>query len=741
MRLQPPDKEITMRLTIKLKLAAAFTLVLGLFGLTAFMALNTLNANQNTLEKLADVSAQRVQLAEQIKGQVLEISRNEKNIILARTPEDMDVFAADIATTRQAMRENREQLRELASPEGQRILDDFATAFDNYMGFNEQVRGYARLNSNVRAQALSATEARDAVEGALSALQDIAQAAERANSDTAQSILALSIRLQRDLLMAVRSEKNTILAQTEAEMNEFMQRFDNTEEEILADKDDLVEMIESVPFLDLERQAAIMVDRVGEFLEISREVQATSFENGNAKAFDLSTTDGARSLENALMALDRMVENNLNGMVVDREQAQSDYEAASSALITLTVVAIAVGVVAAAWISLGISRGLRDAVDVAKGVAIGDLTVSQAITRRSADEVGDVLQAMDEMSRNLSETARAAERISQGDLSVKVAPRSEKDTLGAALQAMIAKLREVVSNASASSENVAEGAQNMSATAEQLSQGATEQASAAQEASAAVEEMAANIRQSADNAAQTEKIATQSASRAKESGDAVDEAVKAMKTIADKINIIQEIARQTDLLALNAAVEAARAGQHGKGFAVVASEVRKLAERSQHAAAEISELSVQTVDVSQKAGEMLSNLVPEIQRTADLVQEISAATREQNTGADQINQAIRELDTVIQQNASASDESAATSQELAAQSDQLRAVIGFFDLGQSARASNTQRPQAAPRAGHTPPAAISRPIPKAKAPVNGKANGVDIDLGEDVSDSDFEKYS
>jgi methyl-accepting chemotaxis protein len=195
-----------------------------------------------------------------------------------------------------------------------------------------------------------------------------------------------------------------------------------------------------------------------------------------------------------------------------------------------------------------------------------------------------------------------------------------------------------------------------------------------------MEEMAANIKQNADNAAQTEKIARQSATDAQMGGEAVARAVTAMQTIAEKITIVQEIARQTDLLALNAAVEAARAGEHGKGFAVVASEVRKLAERSQTAAAEISTMSSQTVKTARDAGDMLTRLVPDIKKTAELVAEISAACREQDIGGDQINQAIQQLDKVTQQNASASEEMSATSEELAAQSEQLQASIAYFRI-------------------------------------------------------------
>jgi len=228
---------------------------------------------------------------------------------------------------------------------------------------------------------------------------------------------------------------------------------------------------------------------------------------------------------------------------------------------------------------------------------------------------------------------------------------------------------------------VSSGSHQLSSSAEQVSQGATEQAAAAEEASASMEQMAANIKQNADNAAQTEKIARQSSKDAEASGVAVSKAVGAMRTIAEKIGIVQEIARQTDLLALNAAVEAARAGEHGRGFAVVASEVRKLAERSQAAAAEISGMSSETVQAATQAGEMLVKLVPDIRRTAELVSEISAACREQDIGSSQINEAIQQLDKVTQQNASASEQISSTSEELAAQAGTLQSSIAFFRLG------------------------------------------------------------
>ena len=213
-----------------------------------------------------------------------------------------------------------------------------------------------------------------------------------------------------------------------------------------------------------------------------------------------------------------------------------------------------------------------------------------------------------------------------------------------------------------------------------------------------MEEMVSNIKQNADNAQQTEKIAVKSAEDAREGGRSVAEAVNAMKEIASKISIIEEIARQTNMLALNAAIEAARAGEHGKGFAVVAAEVRKLAERSQKAAGEINQLSASSVKVAEKAGEMLEKLVPDIQKTAELVKEISAASNEQNTGAEQINTALQQLEKVIQQNASAAEEMASTSEELSGQAEQLIGTIDFFQIEEAGRTAPARaKPEAKAR--------------------------------------------
>jgi methyl-accepting chemotaxis protein len=338
------------------------------------------------------------------------------------------------------------------------------------------------------------------------------------------------------------------------------------------------------------------------------------------------------------------------------------------------------------------------------------------------------------------------ERLSGGDLTLQLKAERD-DEIGRLFDAMnetIEKLKVIVADVKNAADNVSTGSQELSAGSEQLSQGTTEQAASAEEASSSVEEMHATIKQNADNAQQTEKIAIKSAQDALESGKAVFEAVTAMKDIASKISIIEEIARQTNLLALNAAIEAARAGEHGKGFAVVAAEVRKLAERSQTAAAEISQLSGTSTQVAEKAGAMLTKLVPDIQKTAELVQEITASSKEQSSGADQINNAIQQLNQVIQQNAGAAEEMASTAEELSSQAEQLQSSIAFFKVD-SEETKSGRGPRKADKAPGTTRALPHPRAAKAHA-IAAKPAGVVLNMAHahqgkgDGEDEGFERF-
>jgi methyl-accepting chemotaxis protein len=280
----------------------------------------------------------------------------------------------------------------------------------------------------------------------------------------------------------------------------------------------------------------------------------------------------------------------------------------------------------------------------------------------------------------LTAAAEAADALAGGDLTVKM-PAGRTDEIGAlleSLRSMAAKLREVVSSVKAGADNLGSGSQEISSASQALSQGATEQAASAEEISSAMEEMAATTRQNADSSSATEALARKAAADAIEGGRAVSETVDAMRRIASSIGIIEEIARQTNLLALNAAIEAARAGEAGKGFAVVASEVRKLAERAQKASAEIAVLSTGSVAISEQAGGLLASIVPDIQKTAELMLEIAGASREQSAGAEQVTKAIGQLDTVVQSNSASSEELAASAEELSSQAISLRETVAFF---------------------------------------------------------------
>jgi methyl-accepting chemotaxis protein len=323
-----------------------------------------------------------------------------------------------------------------------------------------------------------------------------------------------------------------------------------------------------------------------------------------------------------------------------------------------------------------IVRPLRSSIAVAEAIGAGDLSMEIAV--KSGDEIGQLSGAMAAMADSMREVTALAQQIATGRLDVRIKKRSSRDELMQALQAMASKLAEVTREVRLAATNLGAGSRQMSAGSQQMSRGAVEQAAAAEECSSSIEEMSANIRQNTDNALQTEKISAQAAASAREGGIAVSDTVSAMRQISGRILIIEEISRQTNLLALNAAIEAARAGDHGKGFAVVASEVRKLAERSQSAAADINALSTSSMTVAEHAGALLERIVPDIERTAELVQEISAASREQDAGAEQIGRAIQQLDLIIQQNVAVAEEVAGAAEELSLQSEQMEALTAFF---------------------------------------------------------------
>jgi len=370
--------------------------------------------------------------------------------------------------------------------------------------------------------------------------------------------------------------------------------------------------------------------------------------------------------------------------------AASQTQLTTKLIITMLIVLIVVCLSLGMSINKSINRPMKKTVDMIREMGKGHL--GNRLSMERADEIGQMAQAMDEFADSLeTEVVAAMTKLADGDLTFEIQQLDQDDIVRGSLKKVGADLLRMIEQIRLASDNVTSGSLAMSSSAQQMSQGANEQAAAAEEASSSIEQMTANIRQNADNALETEKIAIRAAEDALKGGKAVDNTVAAMKQIAEKINIVEEIARQTNLLALNAAIEAARAGAQGKGFAVVAAEVRKLAERSQVAAGEISQLSVSSVEIAETAGELLNVIVPSIRKTAELVQEISAASKEQDVGAEQIGQAIQRLDQVIQQNAASAEEMASTSEELSAQAEQLQQMMANFKLDQAESARQTKK--------------------------------------------------
>ncbi len=677
----------TMRFTIKFKLGLAFGLMITLLSVATIFSIASLGSMNATLNGVLSGPVMKEQAVSDLNVSLLNMIRAEKNLMLSSTAAENAKYNDEALRHRASFQALLDKTEAEATAEGKPRWETLRSSWNSFTAADARLRDFGMQGKTAEAVAVSHGDLHAAVDQISKSVDDLKNhehmLAQQANAKAGQDYATT-----RNLLIGLTVLSLALAATAAVWISITISRGLNR----------IAGLTNAVALGDLGQQLTMTTnDEIKDLVEtvnrMTVNLRATANLANSVAQGDLTIEPTPLSDKDSLgIALKHMVEN------------------------------------------------LRATATLANQVAEGDLSVQPA-PQSDKDNMGLALKRMVE---NLRATATLADQVADGDLTVEARPQSDKDTMGLALKRMIERLRGVVSDASSASDNVSAGSLQLSATSEQMSEGATEQAAAAEEASAAMEQMAANIKQTADNAAQTEKIARQSSKDAETSGEAVKRAVDAMQTIAAKIIIVQEIARQTDLLALNAAVEAARAGEHGRGFAVVASEVRKLAERSQSAATEIGAVSSETVKAAQQAGEMLTSLVPAIRRTSELVAEISAACREQDIGASQINEAIQQLDKVTQQNASASEEMSATSEELAAQAEELQSSIAYFRTETTAQVHKAS--PAAKRPAVTRPAAHKPAAKPARNPVaaqQARAKGFALDLshgGPDREDDNFKEF-
>jgi methyl-accepting chemotaxis protein len=713
-------------LSIRSKLLFAFSVLIGLMLVIfsiAFLRIRTINEKVN---EITNVTTRKIQLIGEIEDLMITISRDQKKMV--REPDQLKIQSLHqgINKLSESVKKDLDELDKLSEGQISILIKQIKPKLEEYFDLNEPLYNYAVKDTENETERIAAGSSQEAYTKVRNTLDELAS--------------VLSVKGSKEQMDNTYKIRGVI---TDLKMTERAMAYASTQEadNVILQKANLIEQqIESLSSrlaAGLSGQPKALYDQFlhhyGIFYTVHSEARKTGMQNSIAKGFELSDGLAEKLATESGMVL-QQIQALINEQIeLDKKESASIYASTITAMVIIIVVAIALGTFIAIWLMKDIVTSLGIAKEAIRKIGAGNFAFDMKSDKQ--DEIGEMLVELQAMIEKLRSSVDVAKRVSKGDLTIDFSSiKNRGGDLDQALEEMVVNLREIATAIYSGADNVSAASQQVASASQQMSQGAQEQASATEEVSSSMQQMVANIQQNTDNSRETEKIANKAAKDIQVSSESVSQTVEAINTIAEKILIVEEIASKTDLLALNAAVEAARAGEHGKGFAVVAAEVRKLAERSQKAAAEINDISNKTVRSAGDSKQLLLHTLPDINKTAELVQEITAASVEQNTGADQVNGAIQQLSNVTQGNASAAEQLSSNAEELNSQAEELKAAVSFFKLENRAyaKATKTSTLRKTSRLFSSHSAEHSHG--------NGEAKGFDLKLSDHVSDNDFTEF-